>query len=51
MTFSGLLGTYALGIPFFGYNIAGNLLYSFIFFGVLELGMQRWPALARQIVK
>jgi hypothetical protein len=51
MTFSGLLGTYALGIPFFGYNIAGNLLYSFIFFGVLELGIQRWPALARQIVK
>ncbi len=51
MTFNGLLGTYALGIPFFGYNIAGNLVFSFLFFGVLELGMLRWPALARQIVK
>ena len=50
-TFSGLMGTYALGIPFFGYNIAGNLVYTFLFFGILEMGMQRWPALARQIVK
>jgi len=51
MSFSGLLGTYALGVPFFGYNIAGNLVYSFLFFGLLELGMQRFPALVRQRVK
>ncbi|MFN5369960.1 MAG: DUF6580 family putative transport protein [Bacteroidia bacterium] len=51
MTFSGLMGTYALGIPFFGYTISGSVVYSFLFFGLLELGMQRWPILARQTVK
>lgn len=51
MNFSGLIGTYALGIPFFGYTIAGNVVYAFLFFGLLEFSMQRWPVLARQIVK
>jgi len=33
-TAAGLLATYELGIPFFGYNLLGNLFYTFLFFGV-----------------
>jgi hypothetical protein len=32
-TFAGLIGTYELGIPFFGYNLIGNIFYSFLMFG------------------
>ncbi len=32
----GLGATFIAALPFFGYNVAGNLLYSFLFFGILE---------------
>jgi hypothetical protein len=43
-TFSGLLATYDLGIPFFGYNLAGNLFYTFLFFGAFQWSALKWPA-------
>lgn len=34
-TWLGLIGTYELGIPFFANNLAGNLFFSFLFFGII----------------
>jgi hypothetical protein len=34
-TFAGLLATYELGIPFFANNLAGNLFYTFLLFGIV----------------
>jgi hypothetical protein len=33
---AGLSATFIAALPFFGYNLAGNLIYSFLFFGILE---------------
>jgi hypothetical protein len=46
-TFAGLLATYDLGIPFFGYNLAGNLFYTFLFFGAFHWSALKWPALIK----
>ncbi|MEX1188034.1 MAG: DUF6580 family putative transport protein [Bacteroidia bacterium] len=35
-TFYGLLATYEMGIPFFANNLAGNVFYTFLFFGILS---------------
>ena len=33
---AGLSATFIAALPFFGYNLAGNLVYAFLFFGILE---------------
>ena len=45
---TGLAETYMLGIPFFGYDLAGSLFYSFIFFGAFKVVCERWPSLNRK---
>ncbi|MFA5715236.1 MAG: DUF6580 family putative transport protein [Candidatus Paceibacterota bacterium] len=38
-TFSGLLTCYAEGLPFVKNNFAGDLMYTFLFFGIAELAI------------
>jgi hypothetical protein len=45
---AGLLATYAQGIPFFGYDLAGNLFYSFVSFALVSYLVKTWPQLAVQ---
>lgn len=35
-TGAGLMATYEMGIPFFANNLAGNLFFTFVFFGILS---------------
>ncbi|MEN0003768.1 MAG: DUF6580 family putative transport protein [Bacteroidota bacterium] len=42
---SGLMQSYAAGIPFFQYTVAGDLFYAFIFFGAFEWMKSRFPQL------
>lgn len=44
-TGAGLLACYAAGIPFFGYTLLGNLLYSAVLFGAFEWAGRKVPAL------
>ena len=46
MTGAGLVECYIAAIPFFGYNIAGNLFYSGVMFGLFELARMKFPQLA-----
>ncbi len=46
MTASGLAACYTAAIPFFGYNLAGNLFYSGVMFGLFELAKMKFPQLA-----
>jgi hypothetical protein len=50
-TFSGLLTTYELGIPFFSFNLLGNLLYTFLFFGIFYYITSANPKLAKEKVR
>ncbi len=38
---SGLLASYIAGLPFFGRDLIGNLLYTSLFFGVYEYAVKR----------
>jgi hypothetical protein len=49
--FGGLLQTYALGIPFFSYDLAGNIFYTFAAFGLIRILMNTWPSLRMQTLK
>ena len=40
MTFAGLAACYAAAIPFYGYTLAGDLLYTTLLFGAWELSRQ-----------
>lgn len=44
--FSGLMLSYAAGVPFFWNSLAGDLVYSGILFGGYALARQRFPVLA-----
>ncbi len=44
-TGAGLIACYAAAIPFFGYTLLGNLLYSAVLFGAFELTRRQVPAL------
>ena len=46
-----LMTVYALGIPFFGYSLLGNVFYSFLFFGLFQVVCERWPALRAASVR
>jgi hypothetical protein len=46
VTGAGLAECYVAAIPFFGYNLAGNLFYSGVMFGLFELAKMRFPQLA-----
>ncbi|HSD63865.1 MAG TPA: DUF6580 family putative transport protein [Ignavibacteriaceae bacterium] len=46
VTGTGLLACYTAGLPFFGYNLVGNLFYTGVMFGLFELAKQKYPALA-----
>lgn len=48
-TIEGLLMSYAAGIPFFHYTIAGDLIYTGVMFGAFEYAKSKIPAL--QIAK
>lgn len=41
---AGLLETYVLGIPFYGYSIGATFFFSAIFFGVHSLAVSRQPS-------
>ncbi len=45
-TFSGLMQSYTMAIPFFHATVLGDLFYSGVFFGGFYLLQQRYPALA-----
>jgi Family of unknown function (DUF6580) len=45
-TLTGIMESYAAAIPFFGYNITGDLLFSAILFGSYEFAKARFPKLA-----
>ena len=44
--FAGLMYCYEMAIPFFGNTIAGDLVYTGILFGAMELAKMRFPRLA-----
>jgi hypothetical protein len=46
MTGAGLAECYAAAIPFFGYNLAGNLFYAGVMFGLFEFARMKFPQLA-----
>jgi hypothetical protein len=50
-TFSGLMQTYELGIPFYRNDVLGTFVFSFLFFGVLVLLTQYNPKLQEQKIK
>ena len=46
VTATGLIECYVAAIPFFGYNLAGNLFYAGVMFGLFELAKVKFPQLA-----
>ena len=46
VTGAGLVECYVAAVPFFGYNLAGNLFYSGVLFGLFELARMKFPQLA-----
>jgi hypothetical protein len=46
VTWSGLTECYIAALPFFGYNLVGNLFYAGIMFGLFELAKTKYPVLA-----
>ncbi len=45
-TFMGIMESYTAAIPFFGYNVAGDLFFSAVLFGSYELAKIKFPKLA-----
>lgn len=50
-TGAGLLATYEMGIPFFANNLAGNLFFTFVFFGILSYMTQSNSKLVEERIK
>lgn len=50
-TFVGLIGTYEMGIPFFGYNLLGNIFYSFLMFGFFHAVTDFKTSLKRETIQ
>jgi hypothetical protein len=46
MTAAGLAECYIAALPFFGYNLAGNLFYAGVMFGLFEFAKMKFPQLA-----
>jgi hypothetical protein len=46
LTPAGLAECYIAALPFLGYNLAGNLFYAGVMFGLFELARLRYPQLA-----
>jgi signal transduction histidine kinase len=46
LTPAGLAECYIAALPFFGYNIVGNLFYAGVMFGLFELAKIKFPQLA-----
>jgi hypothetical protein len=46
VTFAGLAECYIAALPFFGYNLLGNLFYAGVMFGLFELVKMKFPQLA-----
>lgn len=46
VTWTGLTECYIAAIPFFGYNLVGNLFYAGVMFGLFELAKVKYPVLA-----
>jgi hypothetical protein len=47
-TFSGLLSSYVMGLPFFARDLVGNLLYTSLFFGAYEYARKGVPSVIAQ---
>jgi hypothetical protein len=45
---TGFVQCYVAAIPFFQYNVIGDLLYTAVMFGAFELAKEKIPALARR---
>ncbi len=50
MTFTGLMECFTAAIPFFGYDLLGNLVYTAAMFGVFELIKMKFPALSAEVI-
>lgn len=48
---SGLLNSYAMGLPFFRGTLAGDMLFTLTFFGTFKLAAIRFPQLASDKMK
>ncbi len=46
VTWTGLIECYVAALPFFGYNLLGNLFYAGVMFGLFELAKAKYPVLA-----
>jgi len=46
MNGAGLVECYIAAVPFFGYNLAGNLFYAGVMFGLFEFARMKFPQLA-----
>ncbi len=46
VTWTGLTECYIAALPFFGYNLLGNLFYAGVMFGLFELAKAKYPVLA-----
>lgn len=47
VTPAGLAECYIAALPFFGYNLLGNLFYAGVMFGLFELAESKFPAFSR----
>lgn len=45
VTGTGLIECYVAALPFFGYNLAGNLFYAAVMFGLFELARVKYPVI------
>lgn len=46
LTWTGLMTCYTAALPFFGYNLVGNLFYAGVMFGLFELARAKYPVLS-----
>ncbi len=45
VTSAGLIKCYIVALPFFGYNLLGNLFYTGVMFGIFEFAKSKFPLL------
>ena len=50
ITFTGLIECFTAAIPFFGYDLLGNLIYAGAMFGIFELIKVKYPAISAAVI-
>lgn len=48
VTWTGVIECYVAAIPFFGYNLVGNLFYAGVMFGLFELARVKYPVIEQR---